>query len=339
MKSTVDKYGKKIQEGAIDPTRNLTAVRSGPVFAPGTPATPLEVLGFGAYRMAGESEAGETRDREYVFCPMEGTFTVTTGTGTYELARVGGPFAAPIGESSASALYVPRDSRFRITGTGEMVYYTAPSSRKMKTVHIRPGDRPNLSRGDLFWRRDVVMLIEPGVSTNLNIGETYSPPGLWSGTPPHIHDARSEELGESEHEEVYYHRCRMTDREMPNYTVQLMFDGRTMNRAFLCPDRTAVAIPGGCHPVVASPVSDCLYSFGLAGVEGSLGMRDLEDFSYLKKVGDLEGLLREENQGQAVVTMPRSRLAGFIEENALDELQARVAELILREWGITFRSG
>jgi hypothetical protein len=183
----------------------------------------------------------------------------------------------------------------------------------------------------------VITLIEPGVSTNLNIGETYSPPSLWSGTPSHVHDVGNEQLGESEHEEVYYHRARMQDREVPNYTVQLMFDGRTMNRAFLCPDRTAVAIPGGSHPVVASPVSDCLYSYGLAGIEGPLGMRDLKDFAYLKKVGAFVDQLRTEHDGKAKFAANRDRLDGFVDENGLDELQKKVTELILREWGIQFK--
>ena len=336
MRSTVEKYGKDIHEGKIDPTKNLANAESCLIFDPASSDIPLQILGFGVYRMKGETEEGQTGEREYAFCPMEGSFTVTTDEGEFELTRNGGPFSAPIGESSASALYLPRDSLYQISGSGEIVYYTAPSSRRMEAVHVQPGDRPNLSRGNLFWRRDVVMLIEPGVSTNLNIGETYSPPALWSGTPPHIHDTGSEELGESEHEEVYYHRSRMTGREMPNYAVQLLFDGKHMNKAYLCPDKTAVAIPGGCHPVVASPVSDCLYSFGLAGIEGPLGMRDLNDFSYLKKLGELEKELREGNQGAALITAPRSRLESFMAEAALDELQTRVVELILREWGITF---
>ena len=337
MKSTVDKYGKKIQDGTINPIRDLSSAKSGLIFDPADAKTPLQVLGFGLYRLNGETVKGQTGEREYAFCPMEGSFTVMSEGVKYELDRTGGPFDAPIGKSSASALYIPRDSQYEVSGKGELVYYTAPSSKKMEPVLVSKGEKPNLSRGDLFWRRDVITLIEPGVSTNLNVGETYSPPSLWSGTPSHVHDVGNEELGESEHEEVYYHRSRMQDREVPNYAVQLMFDGRTMNRAFLCPDRTAVAIPGGSHPVVASPVSDCLYSFGLAGIEGPLGMRDLKDFAYLKKVGAFVDQLREGHDGKAVFTASRDFLDGFIEENGLDELQNKVTELILKEWGIRFK--
>ena len=336
MQSTVDKYGKLIQNGAIDPTRDVTDLGSGLIFDPEDEGTPLQVLGFGIYKLNGETVDAETGGREYAFCPMEGSFSVKSEGADYDIDRTGGPFSVSIGESNASALYIPRDSHYEISGTGEMIYYTAPSSRKMKPVFVTKGEKPNLSRGDLFWRRDVITLIEPGVSTNLNIGETYSPPSLWSGTPSHVHDVANEELGESEHEEVYYHLSRMRDREVPNYTVQLMFAGKTMNRAFLCPDRTAVAIPGGSHPVVASPVSDCLYSFGLAGTEGPLGMRDLKGFAYLKKVGGFVEKLRKENDQKAAFSVSGDQLDGFVQENELDELQSKVTELILKEWGISF---
>ncbi len=336
MQSTIDRYGKQIQDGTIDPTRDVNSMGSGVVFDPEDDLTPLQVLGFGIYKLGDESVDGETHGRELVFAPMEGAFTVRTGAGTFDVEREGGPFDIAIGESSASALYIPRDSSYEISGRGEIAYYTAPAFTKMKPVHVRRGQKPCLSRGDLFWRRNVVTLIEPGVSSNLTIGETYSPPALWSGTPIHVHDVGDEDRGESEHEEVYYHRCRMLDREVPNYAVQLLFDGKTMNRAYLCPDRTAVAIPGGAHPVIASPVSDCIYSFGLAGFGGSLGMRDLDDFVYLKQIGPFVHRLRDENDGKAVFSAARDRLDRFSRQNDLDELQTRIAELILAEWGIKF---
>lgn len=88
---------------------------------------------------------------------------------------------------------------------------------------------------------------------------------------------------------------------------------------------------------MASPVSDCLYSYGLAGIEGALGMRDLKDFAYLKKVGGFVERLRKENEGKAAFSVSRDQRDGFVQENELDELQSKVTELILKEWGITFK--
>ena len=336
MQSTIDKYGGRIQDGTIDPTKDVNTTDSGIVFDPDDELTPLQILGFGVYKLEGESVGGETREREVVLVPIEGSFTVSTEGHRFDVDREGGPFCVAIGESSASALYIPRDSSYEITGRGEIAYYTAPAFTKLKPVHVQRGEKANMSRGDLFWRRNVVTLIEPGVSANLTIGETYSPPALWSGTPIHVHDAEDDARGESEHEEVYYHRCRMQGREVPNYSVQLLFDGKAMNRAYLCPDRTAVAIPGGAHPVIASPVSDSIYSFGLAGSGQALGMRDLDDFVYLKQIGPFVESLRVDNDGRADFSVERDRLHQFSRRNGLDQFQTGNAELILAEWGITF---
>ena len=66
-------------------------------------------------------------------------------------------------------------------------------------------------------------------------------------------------------------------------------------------------------------------------------MRDLKDFAYLKKVGGLVERLRKENEGKALFSVSKDQLDGFIQENELDELQSKVTELILKEWGITFK--
>ena len=137
-----------------------------------------------------------------------------------------------------------------------------------------------LSRGDWIWRRDVVSLISPkDASSNLIVGETYNPPGFWSGTPLHQHDGQSS--GESDHEEVYYHRFHWSKSpgdQFGPYGVQLLMDGIKLMKAFLIGDKSIFAIPGGCHPVVASPVSELLYLWGLAGRGDELVMRDIPEF-------------------------------------------------------------
>lgn len=336
MQSTIDKYGESIENGTTDPTRDVNRLGSGLVFDPEDTQTPLQVLGFGIHKLLGSTETGETGGREYVLVPMDGAFEIEAEGQTFPVERNGGPFAGERGESTASALYIPRDSSYRIEGTGELIYYTAPSSRKLKPVYVPRGRGINASRGELFWRRNVTTLIEPGISSNLIVGETYSPPALWSGTPTHVHDTADATRGESSHEEVYYHRSRMVGREIPNYAVQLLFDGKIMNRAYLCPNRTAVAIPGGSHPVIASPVSDCIYNFGLAGDEAPLGMRDLDDFAYLKEIGPFLDEIRTENNGQFSVSVAGRVLDDFARKKGLDDYQRKITELIAAEWGITF---
>ena len=143
-----------------------------------------------------------------------------------------------------------------------------------------------VSRGAWVWRRDIVNLISPkDASTNLVVGETYSPPGFWSGTPLHVHDKDNLPAGESDLEEIYYHRMSPLKREgdlFGPYAIQLLFDGEMMMKSYLLGDKSIFAIPGGSHPVVASPVAELLYLWGLGGRGSDLAMRDIPEFKYLK---------------------------------------------------------
>ena len=51
--------------------------------------------------------------------------------------------------------------------------------------------------------------------------------------------------------------------------------------------KSIFAIPGGCHPVVASPVSELIYLWGLAGKGEELMMRDLPEFAHLKSFEEI----------------------------------------------------
>ena len=101
-------------------------------------------------------------------------------------------------------------------------------------------------------------------------------------------------------------------------------------------DHREQVIPGGAHPVIASPVSDCIYSFGLAGAEAPLGMRDLDDFAYLKEVGPFLEKVRDANDGKFLVSVAGSVLDDFARAKGLDDYQKKITRLIAAEWGITF---
>ena len=191
-------------------------------------------------------------------------------------------------------------------------------------------------RGHLVWHRDVVNLISPGAdSDNLVVGETYSPPGLWSGTPLHVHDRDNVLLSESNHEEVYYFTQRdfVRREEMDPYGVQMMFSSGGMNKAFRIKHRTAVAIPGGCHPVVASPTSDLLYIWGLATDKPNtrLQMRDIRDFAFLNRVGQA---VQEFIDKRGETPIPGEAFRQLCAKYGIElENEKIVLKLYLREWG------
>lgn len=333
MNESMERYAARIESREISPTFGC-AGRSGLIVDSSRDEVPLTMLSFGRLIMLpGETVAMETRDREYAFIPVNGDYLLKVDGESFAGSRHGGPFAVEPGKSNASAVYIPGDMEVVISGEGEVIYFSAPTTGGTRPVHVPRGSVPNLSRGHLTWRRDVVTLIESGeISTNLVIGETRSPPGLWSGTPLHVHDSDDPDGGESDHEEVYYHLMDLPRGDgfhMP-HTIQLLFDGERVNQAYIMRDRDAFAIPGGSHPVVASPISASHYTWGLAGSEGGLLMRDIPEFSYLKAVGEFINDLEQE-RGLAPVS--RGKVDEFCRARKLDSRARSVLESNLRERG------
>ena len=286
MESTLNKYAQKIERGEVNPHIRYDEKKSGLILDPLRKDVPLEILGFGIYQLRTHFIARETKGKEIVLVPQEGKFEADVNGKRFSGNRMGGPFSNTPGKSNASALYIPCNSRLRIRGKGEVAFFEAPALKQKPTFFLSNQQVLSVSRGEWVWRRNVTPLISPkDASSNLVVGETYNPPGFWSGTPPHLHDREKPQLGESSHEEVYYHRFnwRKGPRDQIGpYGVQLLMDGKRLMKAFLIGDKSIFAIPGGSHPVVASPVSELLYLWGLAGRGGTVMMRDLPEFAHLK---------------------------------------------------------
>jgi 5-deoxy-glucuronate isomerase len=291
---------------------------------------PLEWLCFGAWNLGKEAVNLDTGDREHVLVLVGGTLHLRAAGQTIDASRPGGPFPESPGVSQACCVYVPRRMSYSFQGEGEVVLFTAPAAHDMPLRFISPGEVRPESRGAAVWRREVVTLVNPGeTSTNLVVGETYSPPGLWSGTPPHRHDRADPAGGESDHEEVYYFRIRRHDPEGAPGGVQFLYGAEGLNQAYSVGDRSVMALPGACHPVVAGPAGELLYIWGLAGSEPQpLRVRDVPASAFLK---DVEAAFRR-------LAAPRQRIAAaaFAEaakEAGLDEHGRRTLALLLREYG------
>jgi len=331
MEKSIAEYAERIESGNINPLVRYDGKSSGVIFDPGDENVPVNVLGFGIYQLEDGPFSEETKEREWVLVPQDGTFRVEVEDKVFEGAREGGPFASAPTHCNASAVYIPKGSSFRVSGKGEMVFYTSTASSKRDPAFVKPEKRPYLSTGSAVWWRGVLVLVSPeNYSCNLVIGETYSPPGLWSGSPLHIHDKDDPEAGQSDHEEVYYHISRLKDKDrIGPYAVQLLMDGAKVIKAFVLTDKCAFAIPGGAHPVVAGPMSDIVYTWGLAGKEGPLGMWDLPEFKYLKKVGQIVDKVKEE-RGTTKLSGAKLDELGAGE---LSEFQRKMLTLILSEQG------
>ncbi len=336
MQSTLDKYADKIERNQVKPHVRYDSRESGLIFDPQREEVPLDILGFGVHKLGSEFETRETREKEVVLVPQEGEFEVEIGGKRFEGARVGGPFAPGPGKSNASAVYIPSGARFSVRGKGEMAFFEAPALRENPPFFLSSEEVAVVSRGEWIWRRDVISLISPkNASTNLIVGETYNPPGFWSGTPIHSHDKDQPASGESDHEEVYYHRFewkQAVDDQFGAYGVQLLMDGRSLNKAYIIGDKSAFAIPGGCHPVVASPVSALLYLWGLAGRGGELAMRDIPEFAHLKH---FEEAFKQLEGEPGIRPLSQAVLGEIAAKHGLTEEHKRLLAVMLREKGFS----
>jgi 5-deoxy-glucuronate isomerase len=355
VKETARKYAAKIERNEADPVLFYDGRKSGLLLDPQDPATPLSLLGFGIHQLENGPFSLNSGKDEYVIVPQRSRFRVKISGGNriFEGER-GDPFTDDF-ETNACAIYIPADTPFTLEGEGECIFYRAPATARRPARFVAPGETRYVSRGLLSWRRDVVTLVTPQeISSNLVVGETYSPPGLWSGTPLHRHDGQLPQQGESDHEEVYYHIMRYRgDPAVPEaerigpYGVQLLFDGANVNKSYIVRDKTIVAIPGVCHPVVASPVTDHIYGWGLAGSGADLGMLDLAEFRYLK---DIEKAFKDLN---AAVELParkviddRGMLQFSVSVDTFDRVAANyrlnphqkmMLKLMAREYGLAFK--
>lgn len=331
MQKTLAKYRDAIQAGRVHPLVQWDGLTSGMIFDPTDETTPLETLGFGAYRLSDQPITLDTGRNEVVLVPVDATFEVNVAGQTFVGDRAGGPFAALPGPSNASCVYIPADESFTMSGQGEIVLFSAPARGDKPPAFVRQGHRENLRRGTATWHRDVITLFTPqDVTTNLVGGETYSPPSLWSGTPLHVHDTDDVAGGQSDHEEVYYHLARVTEGDWGGYGVQLLFDDKGLDRAWPVRHRSAFAIPGASHPVVAGPMSDMLYIWALAGPSDELAMKDIPEFAYLKAGGEIIDAL-EAHRGPTKLSQAEfDRLA---DAKGLTGHERTVVELHLRERG------
>ncbi len=332
MESTVKKYAARIAAKQISAHIPYDGKASGLIVDPGDKKVPVDFVGFGAYQLNNGPFELESGNREMVFIPMDGRFEIDSGDVTFRGSRDGMFTLQPV-RSNAQAIYIPPGRDVRLKGEGEMICFSAPATPGRPPLQIQAEEGTLLRSGAGFWRRDVLILVSPDkVSKNLTSGETYSPAGHWSGTPLHIHDKNDPKHGQSDHEEIYYHRFRLQSRDpFGPYGIQMLFNGSDLDESYIIRDRSVIAIPGVSHPVVSGPMSDHIYTFGLGGREGSaMMMFDIPEFKFLKAIGVVVAEL--ENR-RGITAIPRQRLKEFDELKDFTPYQWTLLETILRERG------
>jgi 5-deoxy-D-glucuronate isomerase len=89
------------------------------------------------------------------------------------------------------AVYIPVNSRCEVTCSKapfEAAIFAAPTDQTAPPAHITPEEVRTVDAGKSDWQRQVHILMgDSGPATRMMLGETESPPGNWSGFPPHRH--------------------------------------------------------------------------------------------------------------------------------------------------------
>ncbi len=251
------------------------------------PGKQTKNTGFGLIQLGpSDTFEAETLDREVVLVILKGNCLAKAGNVTFDhLAR------KDVFSGRATAVYVPRSSRYKITETAgqeaEVAVLTAAAGKAYEPFVVRPEEIVVNHRGALNYQRDVHdIIVENGEGRvdRIVVGETFTYPGQWSSYPPHKHDTYNPPA-ETEMEEIYH--FKMKPRE--GFAAQLIYisDG-SVREAYMVSDGDTVAIPVGYHPVAAAPGYQLYYLWVLSGNRGrQLIMNDDPNFAWISNVAPM----------------------------------------------------
>ncbi len=217
-------------------------------------------------------EAGE---HEHVVDVLAGRCAVTigrSGSGDVRYGPVGK--RADIFSGRPEFIYIPRESICEIEcleAPFEAVIYTAPTDEVAPPAHVPAEEVRAITSGVSDWQREVFIgMGEEGPATRIMVGETESPPGNWSGFPPHRHteDSPPDELAM---EELYYFHIHPRDGFVIGGTYQdPLRKGQTSDLG-IYRHGEAFAVPRGFHFIAPCPGYRVRYTWALGGRRRGFG--------------------------------------------------------------------
>ena len=216
-------------------------------------------VGFEVFDLlAGQGLVRESSDREQCLVLLSGRASVSVDG--RDFGAIGGrrsPF-----DGKPFAVYAPARSRLTVAAEAncELAVGSAPAEGRAPPRLIRPEDVGDEVRGtgtNTRYIRDV--LPASAAAERLLVVEVLTPGGHWSSYPPHKHD--SEQVGETQLEEIYYHRLSPP----AGFAFQRVYtDDRTLDQTLSVEDRDVVLVPRG-YPVSAPHGFELYYLNVMAG--------------------------------------------------------------------------
>jgi 5-deoxy-glucuronate isomerase len=159
------------------------------------------------------------------------------------------------------ALYVPRDTDVRVSGSCDVAEIAAPVSKTYPLQIVRFADVQNDSSlhfhtGGPSSERDVNIVIGKNVEAGrILAGVTFSKPGNWTSWPPHEHASMLEE--------AYLY----IDMPAPSWGLQLVYnDPSDPELVTVVRDGDVVLMPQGYHPNVSAPGSSINFLWMMAAI-------------------------------------------------------------------------
>jgi 5-deoxy-glucuronate isomerase len=210
--------------------------------------------------------AGETAGLEIALVVLGGRCRVDAGDESWELGGRAGVF-----DGMPWALYLPRDTAYRVEGEAEVAVCGARCDRRREPVLIRPEDVEIEVRGAGNATRQINHIVKPEFpAERLLVVEVFTPSGNWSSYPPHKHD-EDKPPGEVVLEETYYFRTARPEA----FAVQRLYSPRHgLDVTETVRDGDLMLVPHGYHTTAAAHGYDLYYLNALAGEHRSMASAD-----------------------------------------------------------------
>jgi 5-deoxy-glucuronate isomerase len=218
--------------------------------------------------------AAETGEAEIALVPLSGRCRVDAGDESWEIGGRESVFAG-----MPWALYLPRDSSYRVEADGEVVICGARCERRREAVLVRPEDIEVEVRGAGNATRQINHIVKPEFpAERLLVVEVFTPSGNWSSYPPHKHD-EDDPPGEVVLEETYYFRTPAPEA----FAVQRLYSPRHgLDVTETVRDGDLMLVPYGYHTTAAAHGYDLYYLNALAGDRRSMASADDPDLHWIR---------------------------------------------------------
>ncbi len=224
----------------------------------------------------GETKSYYEKGKEFGLVILSGKCTVEGDGFKYE--NIGE--RETVFDGNATAVYVPRNTDFKITGEGEVsvAVTKCPSENDHKPVLIKPEDVVEKDMGKPGWERHAMFILDERVEADqIYIGECFVEGGQWASYPPHKHDDDNMPI-EANTEEIYYYEF-----EKPQgFGIQKVYTKEgDIDETYTVKSGDFVEIPRGYHPFHTAPGYKNYYLWIMAGPVRGFYMTTDEDHKWL----------------------------------------------------------